>query len=266
MTLTVTTEERRRLALAATGAELRADDTGAERFVGLASPFNSRAAIGNPKTWGFFEEFTPGCYTKTLSEGDQRMLIDHDSYYVVSRASAGTLTLAQSARGLEVDSALDNDLSYVRDLKANLRNGNITGMSIGFYVVKDQWSLIEVEEEGDDGKIRVYEAELRTIQEVRLIEVSAVTFPAFVDTEAELKSVASALALRADVGAVERRAVHRPELRDILQVIAPREPGESTRADESTEPGETTRRHVEKIDLALRGLAARFPGLKLPTA
>nr|SAP16267.1 Phage head maturation protease [Nonomuraea gerenzanensis] len=266
MTLTVTTEERRRLALAATGAELRADDSGNERFVGLASPFNVRAPIGNPKTWGFFEEFAPGAYTKTLNEGDQRMLIDHDSYYVVSRVSAGTLKLAQSARGLEVDSRLDEELSYVRDLKANLRNANITGMSIGFYVVKDSWSLIEVEEEGDDGKIRVYEAELRTVHEVRLIEVSAVTFPAFADTEAELNSVASALALRADAGAVERRAAHRPELRDVLQVIAPREPGESTRADETPEPGETTRRHVEEIDLAMRGLAARFPGLTLPTA
>ncbi|WP_084963743.1 HK97 family phage prohead protease [Thermoactinospora rubra] len=262
MTLTVTTEERRRLALTATGAELRADDAGTERFVGLASPFNVRAPIGNPKTWGFFEEFMPGCFTKTLQEGDQRMLIDHDSYYVVSRVSADTLKLAQSARGLEVDSALDDELSYVRDLKANLRNGNITGMSIGFYVVKDTWTMIEVEEEGDDGKVRVYQAELRTVQEVRLIEVSAVTFPAFVDTEAELKSVASALALRADVGAIERRAAYRPELRDLLQVVT-REPGESTRADETTEPEHPTRRHLDTVDLAMRGLAARY-GLKHP--
>lgn len=263
MTLTVTTEERRRLALDATGAELRADDTGSERFVGLASPFGVRAAIGNPKTWGFFEEFSYGAYTKTLTEGDQRMLIDHDSYYVVSRVSAGSLGLAQSTRGLGVDSALDVELSYVRDLKANLRNGNITGMSIGFYVVKDNWSMIEVEEEGDDGKIRVYEAELRVIQEVRLIEVSAVTFPAFIDTEAELNSVSAALLCRGDVGAIESRAVHRPELRDILQVIK-REPGESTRVDETTEPGETTRRHVEEIDLAMRAWQARIPALRTP--
>lgn len=262
MTLTVTTEERRRLALDATGAELRADDTGHERFVGLASPFGVRAAIGNPKTWGFLEEFAPGSYTKTLSEGDQRMLIDHDSYFVVSRVSAGTLKLAQSARGLEVDSALDTGLSYVQDLKANLRNGNITGMSIGFYVVKDAWSMVEVEETDEEGKTRFYEAELRTVLETRLLEASAVTFPAFDTTEAELKSVASALALRADAGAIERRAIHRPELRDILQVIT-REPGESTRADETTEPGESTRRHVDEIDLAMRGLAARY-GLKSP--
>lgn len=262
MTLTVMTEERRRLALPATGAEVRADADGVERFVGLASPFGVRAAIGNPKTWGFFEEFAPGAYTKTLQEGDQRMLIDHDSYYVVSRVSAGTLDLAQSKRGLEVESALDNELSYVRDLKANLRNGNITGMSIGFYVMKDTWTLIEVEEEGDDGKIRVYEAELRTVLEVRLIEVSAVTFPAFVDTEAELKSVASALAVRADVGAIEARAVHRPELRDLLQVVRC-EPGESTRVDETTEPEHPTRRHLDTVDLAMQGYEARY-GLKRP--
>ncbi|TMR11742.1 HK97 family phage prohead protease [Nonomuraea turkmeniaca] len=260
--MTVTTEERRRLALAATGAELRADDSGKERFGGLASPFGVRAAIGNPKTWGFYEEFAPGAYTKTMQEGDQRMLIDHDSYYVVSRVSAGTLKLSQSARGLEVDSRLDEDLSYVRDLKANLRNANITGMSIGFYVVKDTWTTIEIDEEGDDGKTRVFEADLRTVQEVRLIEVSAVTFPAFVDTEAELNSVSAALLCRGDVGAIESRAVYRPELRDLLQVVK-REPGETTRADESTEPELPTRRHLDSIDLAMRGLSARY-GLKLP--
>nr|WP_062336176.1 HK97 family phage prohead protease [Herbidospora sakaeratensis] len=259
---TVTLEERRSLALAATGAEIRADGEGVERFRGLASPFNVRAPIGNPKTWGFYEEFSFGAYTKTLAEGDQRMLIDHASYYVVSRVSAGSLNLAQAARGLDVDSAMDNELSYVRDLKANLRNGNITGMSIGFYVVKDQWSLIEVEELGDDGKIRVFEAELRTVLEARLLEVSAVTFPAFVDTEAELKSVSHALVMRGDVGAVERRAVHRPELRDLLQVIG-REPGETTRDAVPSEPGETTRKGVDEIDLAMRGLSARY-GLKLP--
>ncbi|MCX4974222.1 HK97 family phage prohead protease [Streptomyces sp. NBC_00620] len=217
-TLTRTTaEERRHLPLSTADVAIRAaegDDSG-ERFAGYAAVFNSRTAIGNPLRWGFYEEIAPGAFTKTLSEGDARMLVDHDSYYVVSRVSAGSLALAEDARGLAVDSALDTGLSYVSDLKANIRNKNVTGMSFGFYVVKDDWQLEQVET--SDGQ--TVDVEVRRILEARLVEVSAVTFPAYEDTEAELASVASALVSRGDQAAIEQRAKFRPELRDLLQLV-----------------------------------------------
>lgn len=255
---TAGTQERRRLSLSAAAAEIRQtrdddDAQAAERFRGYAAVFNSRTAIGNPLRWGFYEQIADGAFTKTLAEGDARMLIDHDSYYVVSRASAGTLDLAQDKRGLSVDSALDTDLSYVRDLQANLRNGNVTGMSFGFYVVKDDWETEKIET--SDGQTA--EVEVRTIREVKLIEVSAVTFPAYEDTDAALRHVATALVHRGDPAAIERRATYRPELRDLLQVIG-REPGEPTRADTPTEPTAVTPRHVDQVDLAMRGYAARY--------
>jgi HK97 family phage prohead protease len=252
MTTTVTTEERRSLSLSATGAEVRADAAGVERFVGLASPFNTRASIGDPKTWGFFEEFAPGAYTKTLQEGDQRMLVDHDSRLVVSRVSAGSLELSQSPRGLAVDSALDQDLSYVRDLIANLRNRNITGMSIGFMVPsgKDTWSTLEVEEEGEDGKVRTYEADLRVIHEARLLEVSAVTFPAFEETEAALRfGVMPALTRRGDRAAIERRAAHRPELSELLRLL-PEPALEPEPQPEARKPHLLSRSDVDRLAAA----------------
>ncbi len=101
-----TTEERRRLPLSTAGLSIRAGaEGGVERFDGYAAVFNSRTSIGNPLRWGFYEEVADGAFTKTIAEGDARMLIDHDSYFVVSRVSAGTLGLAQDARGLAVDSA-----------------------------------------------------------------------------------------------------------------------------------------------------------------
>src|SRR3954470_5415286 len=121
-------QERRSLSLDVASIELRGDGS-AQRFAGHAAVFNTRTAIGNPLKWGYYEELAAGTFTKTLQEGDARMLIDHDSFYVVSRVSAGTLNLAQDSRGLSVDSTLDEDLSYVKDLKINLRNKNITGMS-----------------------------------------------------------------------------------------------------------------------------------------
>ncbi|WP_405924860.1 HK97 family phage prohead protease [Streptomyces sp. NBC_00035] len=216
-TLTRTTaEERRRLPLSTAGVAIRAveGDTGDERFRGYAAKFNSRTAIGNPLRWGFYEEIAPGAFAKTLQEGDARFLVDHDSYHVVSRVTAGTLSLSEDAVGLPVDSALDMSLSYVSDLKANVRNGNITGMSFGFYVLKDQWSVESIDT--SEGPVEV---EVRRILEVRLIEVSAVAFPAYEDTEAELASVASALVSRGDQAAIEKRAKFRPELRDLLQLV-----------------------------------------------
>lgn len=229
------------------------DAVSGDRFRGYASKFNTRYSIGNPLTWGFYEEVAPSSFTKTLSEGDQRFLIDHDTYYVVSRVSAASLALTQDQTGLAVDSALDQRLSYVSDLMANLDNKNITGMSIGFYVMKADWSTITVETV--DGQ--TVDADLRIIREIRLLEVSAVSFPACEETEAELNSVASALMQRGDAAAIERRAAYRPELRDLLDAIDC-EPREGTRGDEDVEPREGTRRHVDQVGLAMRGLAARY--------
>lgn len=212
-------EERRGLNLSDANIEIRTPENAESRFFGYGAVFNTRTAIGNPLRWGFYEEVAPGTFTKTIAEGDQRMLIDHDSYYVVSRVSANTLYLAQDARGLTVDSALDEELSYVKDLKANLRNGNITGMSFGFQVVNDDWADEEVElSDGNSATV-----EVRTIREVKLFETSPVTFPAYEETTAGLRhSLVPALLRRGDQAAIARAAKYRPELAHLLGYDADR--------------------------------------------
>lgn len=245
------TTERRDLTLSAADVALRATEGGARQFFGHAAVFNSRTAIGNPLTWGFYEEIAPGAFTKTISEGDARMLIDHDTRMVVSRVSAGSLRLAQDQVGLAVDADLETELSYVSDLVVNLRNKNITGMSFGFRVVKDDWEPVKIETvDGDKA-----EAELRIIREVQLFEVSAVTFPAYEDTDAGLRSVGVALAARGDDEAFDRRAAYRPELLNFRH-----EPGPvPTRGGDATQPGETTggRQAMRMEALAARYLLAR---------
>lgn len=272
-------EERRGLPLATSGIEVRGDK-GDKRFFGHACVFDVRTAIGNPLKWGFYEECAPGMFTKTLQEGDQRMLIDHDPFYVVSRVSAGTLDLAQDKTGLATDSALDTDLSYVKDLKINIRNKNITGMSFGFYVIRDEWSTENVDT--SDGNTA--EVEVRRLTEVRLLEVSAVTFPAYEQTDAGLRA---ALRRRGDIDAVRQRADKYPQAgfdhlleemggfrkvttidlgsnagttTDVV-VSDQDEPGETTRSDdeltteEAPEPGETTRNAPSPEALAKARLA-----------
>lgn len=266
-------EERRSLNLSDAGVSVNDGEDVAPRFGGHAAVFNSRTAIGNPMTWGFYEEIAPGAFSRTINGGDARMLVDHDSAHVVSRVSAGTLRLSQDQRGLAVESELDTNLSYVNDLIANLRNGNISGMSFGFQVMQDDWSVEPAcnadGSEMVDTEGNTVEVEVRVIREAKLMEVSAVTFPAYESTDAGLRdSLVTALRHRGDVDAIARRAKFRPELAELLGDVTRDGPAESTHdADPEvelpeipeTDPAASTRFAPSQDELA----KARLRALKL---
>lgn len=206
--------ERRGRSVTEAGIELR-DQGGAPTFYGHAAVFNSRTAIGNPLTWGFYEEVDPGAFTRTLSECDARFLIDHDTAKIVARQSAGDLRLPVDATGLAVDSDLDQELSYVRDLTRNVEKRRITGMSFGFMVRDDEWRSVDVTAQDENGKEFTTQADLRIIKDLDLIEVSAVTFPAYEETDAALRAMQCSpelLSRRADMirtSSMNRRQVGR---------------------------------------------------------
>jgi HK97 family phage prohead protease len=145
---------------------------------GVAAPFGKPAMIGETP-WGFRESISPGAFTKTINEADVVLLVNHDSSMPVARSSAGTLTLRQTDKGLEYEAA-PADTSYARDLVANIRSGNVAGNSFGFNVVKDEWAV------GADG------VDERTIHELKLVEISACTFPAYADTELSVRDMCEA--------------------------------------------------------------------------
>jgi len=218
-----------------------ADDTDeAPVFTGHAAVFNVRTAIGNPLRWGFYEEIAPGTFTKTLQEGDARFLVDHDTSLLMARVSAEDLRLAEDRVGLAVEADLDTELSYVRDFVRNLEKRRITGMSFGFRVVKDDWTT-EVVSTSDGQEAEV---EIRTIREVELFEVSAVTFPAYEETDAALR----ALSRREDPDPLGRRH----------NLLHPEdsEPADATRNDTTEPDGSTPRRLV--VGDHMRALAARY--------
>lgn len=208
---------------------VRDDTQAAPRFTGHAAVFDERTEIGNPFTWGWYEEVSAGAFDKTLAEGDARFLVDHDSSLLVARVSAGDLRLATDDIGLSVDADLDVELSYVSDLVRNLDARRITGMSFGFYVVRDDWTT----EDMDLPNGKTASVDVRTIQEVRLVEVSAVTFPAYPQTDAGLRSVR--------------------EARGITHNLPPHDgdgsapPDEGTRSDDVAPPDEGTRRVMREL-------------------
>ena len=158
--------ERRSVA----GAELRVVNDGLRtKFVGHAVVFNE---LSEPLMF-FREVIAPEAVDRTFSEKiDVRALIDHDPAKLMGRLTARTLTLKKDPHGLlvEIDPP---DTSYSRDALESVRRGDLTGMSFAFRTLKDQW------DENTDPPTR-------TVLDMRIHEVSLVTFPAYPATEVDV--------------------------------------------------------------------------------
>lgn len=150
-------------------SELRADDEADSLPVleGYAAVFDSVVSIG-----GYFREvIRPGAFSRAIKEKqDVRALIDHNHSLIIGRTAAGTLKLTEDERGLKVEIHPPNT-TLARDLVENIKLGNISQMSFAFRVSRARWT----EEEN--------QPDLREIEDVDLIDVSPVTYPAYEDTE-----------------------------------------------------------------------------------
>ncbi|MGZ4518882.1 MAG: HK97 family phage prohead protease [Mycobacteriaceae bacterium] len=162
-------------------------------FYGQAAVLDSRAAIGDPFSWGFYEQIAPGAFDRTLREDDTRFLVDHATAMIVARKSAGDLRMSidPDSGAYVADADLDQEVSYVRDLTRNVDKRRITGMSFQFITRADEWTKIDVPVATPDGKQTIIQADLRTLIDIQVPEVSAVTFPAYDDTTAALRAIRS---------------------------------------------------------------------------
>jgi HK97 family phage prohead protease len=184
-------EEERSLTVAAGGATLSTMDNGVETrritvnefelrdatedngmtFVGYAAVFNA-----DSEPLPFIERIQPGAFSRSLrSRNEIKMFWNHDTGQVLASKRAGTLRLSEDSHGLRVEADLP-DTTAGRDASYLIKRGDISEMSFGFSVPRggDSWS--------DDGATR----ELR---EVRLHEVSVVSFPAYRQTTVSVRSL-----------------------------------------------------------------------------
>jgi HK97 family phage prohead protease len=148
--------------------EVRAEGDGMS-FTGYASVFNSPSEdLG-----GFVEYVAPGAFKRSLqSRNEVKLLWNHDSGEPLASLRGGTMQLVEDERGLKVTAQLPNT-TRGRDVAELLRTNVISEMSFGFNVIKDNWSR--------DGQTR-------TLESVRLFEVSVVSFGAYKATEATVRS------------------------------------------------------------------------------
>lgn len=150
--------------------ELRA--TGDLQMDGYAAVFNVKVEIASFWGAGWLEEVAPGAFAKTIQENDIRALWNHDPNIVLGRNRAKTLELSEDAHGLKsVISPPDN--AWGRPVVDAVRRGDVTGMSISFRAIKQEW--IQPAEGSKDLARRI-------IREAKLYDVSPVTFPAFEST------------------------------------------------------------------------------------
>ena len=129
---------------------------------------------------GFIERVRPTAFTKTIKESDVRALYNHDDNMVLGRSSTGTLRLSIDDSGLyyEIDPP---NTTYARDLMAVMERGDVDRSSFAFINIQDDWSMSE----------RDYPT--RDLLEVKLIDVSPVTYPAYPDADSGLITGRTAL-------------------------------------------------------------------------
>lgn len=174
------------------------------KIIGHAAVFNARSEVLMEFSDGrLVEEIAPGAFRKTIQEADIRALINHDPNLVLGRNKAGTLRLYEDEHGLAVE-ITPPDTQAARDLLVLLERGDVSQMSFAFAPIKQTWS----EERDEKSGITTY---VRRLQEVRLYDVSVVTYPAYPQTDASV--VRALLANSADAPFLESIA-EKPHIDD----------------------------------------------------
>lgn len=152
--------------------EIRAADDGKGTIAGYAAVFDQPSVM----IYGMFRErIQQGAFAASLTD-DVRALWNHNDDFPIGRVKNGSLRLVEDNTGLafEIDPP---KTQMATDFVETIRQGYVDAMSFGFSVLEETW------DEDADGQI------IRTLLKVKLYEVSPVTFPAYPQTSAEVRSV-----------------------------------------------------------------------------
>lgn len=159
-------------------SEIRAEETedGKRMIRGYAAVFD-RDSVPMGFSGNIREQVRKGAFKRTLKDGDIRALWSHNPDIPLGRTKNKTLTLREDDTGLSFTLELP-DTQAGRDAFTSIKRGDVTGMSFGFEVRKDEWKR------GENS-----EPHRRTLLDVELFEVSPVAFPAYPDTQVQARSL-----------------------------------------------------------------------------
>lgn len=152
--------------------EFRQDENGI-RVEGYAAVFDQEAQIG-----GYFREtIKRGAFVDTIKNDDVVFLINHEGL-PIARTKSGTLKLSEDTHGLKISADLEQSDPDVQSIVFKLKRGDLDKMSFAFHPEIQTWD-------------EQSQPPLRTLEKVRLVDVSVVTSPAYDGTEIALRSLAA---------------------------------------------------------------------------
>jgi uncharacterized protein len=222
--------------------ELRFDpEAQTANIVGYSPIFNSLSVdLG-----GFREKVAPGATKKTIREQDIPLLINHDGLPLASSGS-GTMTMREDDRGLRWEATLDRADPDVQRLIPKMRRGDLSKTSFAFEIVKVTWDETQ-------------KPPVRTLQEIRLYDVSVVSRPAYPQSEVKLRSLMAGAGVEFDsfprvmlrvqrgqeltpddVALLEGACAYLRSLMPSVQTAEAAEPTEPIQEDHSEEPQHRT--------------------------
>jgi HK97 family phage prohead protease len=156
--------------------EIRAAEDNADglTLVGYAATFDNTTRIDN---WEgtFDEKIARGAFKRSINARTPVLQFEHGRHPLLGSMPLGTITkLREDDHGLYVEARLaDNWL--IQPVRDAIASGAIDGMSFRFQVIKESWN--------DTSAVPV-----RTLEEVKLMELGPVVFPAYESTTVGVRS------------------------------------------------------------------------------
>lgn len=183
--MTAPTDNLCRAYVAADALELRGDTEGdGNTLFGHFAVFDQWTEINSYFEGQFMERLAPGAFKDTIrAKGDRvRVLYDHGADPSIGNKPLGTIrSLKEDSTGVAYEVGLF-DASYVNDLKPAIRAGAL-GASFRFKVTSEEWA-----DPTRATKINPSKLPERTITGVDLYEFGPVTFPAYAEATAGMRS------------------------------------------------------------------------------
>jgi HK97 family phage prohead protease len=165
--------EKRVLAVLDSELRVKRSEDGKKTITGYAAKFGKLSQ----NLGGFVEKIHENAFDNALKRCDVRALRNHDPDKLLGRTKSGTLALSVDEHGLRYDIAVPETV-VGRDTVADIERGDMDGSSFSF----------NLEDDGDEWDDST-DPPTRTLTNVRdLFDVGPVTYPAYLDTEANCRS------------------------------------------------------------------------------
>jgi HK97 family phage prohead protease len=162
--------------------EMREAEDGSPLLVGYASVYDFPYPIAGGPPHGWTEVIARHAAKRSIDHRDDVQLFFNHDGLPLARTSAGSLVLKSDEMGLRTEAKMDRSSPYSMEIISRLQRGELHEMSFAFEVKRQRWE----NEDGTEGEANT--APVRRIQEVKLYDVSVVSFPANPATAVQMNS------------------------------------------------------------------------------